>query len=59
MFVGRKTDSGLCRVMSLAEGIDQPYCEFPVPSESNPLAPGAPKWANYVKGVVANYKGKS
>lgn len=59
VFVGRKNDTDQCRVQSLADGIDEPkYVEFPVPSEASPLKPGTPKWANYVKGVVANYKGK-
>lgn len=58
VLVGKKTDSGLCRVLTLAQGTDDPkYVEFQAPSEKSPLAPGTPKWANYVKGVVANYKG--
>jgi galactokinase len=52
--VGRKTESGVCRVETLADGVDDPkYTEFP----SSGLAPGAPKWANYIKGVVANFPG--
>ncbi len=57
--VGKKTDSGLCRVLTTAENADEPkYCEFPAPTPDNPLKPGQPAWANYVKGVVACYKGK-
>ncbi|KAL8578288.1 hypothetical protein ACOMHN_005679 [Nucella lapillus] len=52
--VGKKTDSGTCRVQTLAEGADEPtYTEFPSKSPSA----GSPKWANYVKGVVANFPG--
>jgi len=59
VFVGKKTTSGQCRVLTLAEGVDSPtYTEFTTPTDATPLSPGTPKWANYVKGVVANYKGK-
>lgn len=58
VFVGKRTDSGLCRVLTTAEGTDEPkYTEFPTPTKDAPLTPGQPKWANYVKGVVANFKG--
>ena len=58
VFVGRENGTSQCRVHTLAQGIDElTYVEFPVPSESTNLEPGKPKWANYVKGVVANYKG--
>lgn len=58
VFVGRKTDGDSIRVLSAADGIDDPtFVEFPVPTADRPLAPGLPKWANYVKGVIANYKG--
>ncbi|KAL5018499.1 hypothetical protein ScPMuIL_004221 [Solemya velum] len=57
--VGKRTDSGLCRVTTLAEGVDEPkHVEFPVPNKENSLHPGSPKWANYVKGVVAFFPGK-
>ncbi|XP_061182556.1 galactokinase-like [Saccostrea echinata] len=58
VLVGRKSEGNLCRVLTLADSVDAPnYVEFPVPSAETPLKPGTPKWANYVKGVVANYKG--
>ena len=52
----RRTDN-LCRVVTLSEACDSPKkVEFTVenlkPSES-----GKPKWAEYVKGVVANFHG--
>ena len=54
ILVGRKTEGDTCRVETLAEGADDPtYTEFPTKS----LSPGSPKWANYVKGVVANFPG--
>lgn len=56
--VGKKSEGNLCRVLTLAESVDEPkYVEFPVPSAETPQKPGSPKWANYVKGVVANYIG--
>lgn len=52
--VGRRTQSGLCRVETLNDGADKPkYAEF----STTGLAPGVPKWANYVKGVVAKFPG--
>lgn len=57
LVVGKKTDSGICRVLTLADVGKENYVEFPLPSNKATLSPGEPKWANYVKGVVANYKG--
>ncbi|VDI64233.1 galactokinase-like [Mytilus galloprovincialis] len=57
LLVGKKTDSGICRVLTLASIGKDNYVEFPIPSNKNSLSPGEPMWANYVKGVVANYKG--
>ena len=57
--VGMVTDTGICRVLTTADGCDDPkYTEFSLPGGDPPLAPGTPKWANYVKGIVACYKGK-
>ncbi|XP_071129334.1 galactokinase-like isoform X1 [Mytilus edulis] len=55
--VGKATDSGLCRVLTLADVGEDNYVEFPLPSEDNPLVPGQLHWANYVTGVVAHYVG--
>jgi galactokinase len=42
--------------MTSANGVDEPHLiDFPVPSASAPLSPGKPAWANYVKGVIANF----
>ncbi|XP_078691188.1 galactokinase-like [Branchiostoma floridae x Branchiostoma belcheri] len=57
--VGRRTDTGVCRVLTTAQDADEPkQVEFPVPSTATPLQSGKPAWANYVKGVVANFKGE-
>ncbi|KAK3090426.1 hypothetical protein FSP39_011772 [Pinctada imbricata] len=54
VMVGSKGDGDLCRVLTTAEGVDEPkYVEFSIKDNK----PGTPKWANYVKGVVANYVG--
>ena len=57
--VGQKTDTGICRILTTAAGVDEPkYVEFTLPSPESPLQPAdSPFWANYVKGVVAHYKG--
>jgi galactokinase len=57
VFVGQKTDTGVCRVETLSFEKDS-YTEFPVPTAEKPLEKGWPFWANYVKGVVANFKGE-
>lgn len=50
VIVGKATTSGTCRVETLSDRADEPhYTEFAVAG----LQPGQPKWANYVKGVVA------
>ncbi|XP_070579875.1 galactokinase-like [Ptychodera flava] len=57
--VGNKTSSGVCRVMTTADNVDEPRAvEFPLPSDASPLQPGKPSWSNYVKGVIAKFKGE-
>ncbi|GAB6021267.1 Galactokinase [Chamberlinius hualienensis] len=60
VIVARKNDTGTCRVCTLSSNADEPrLVEFKVPwDEDKPLTPGLPKWANYVKGVIAFFKGK-
>lgn len=56
IIVGDKTEDGVCRLATTAEGVgDLRYIEFPAPTKHNPLKPGLPAWANYVKGVMACY----
>lgn len=56
--VGSKSSGDQCSVVTTTEGADSPHdVQFSLPSEEQPLQPGSPKWANYVKGVVQNYKG--
>ena len=58
VIVGRPTTSGMCRVETLTESADEPrYVEFS--SNKSELAPGKPKWCNYVKGVAAQMQSKT
>nr|CAD7439184.1 unnamed protein product [Timema bartmani] len=55
--VGSRNFSNKCCVVTTYEASDQALeTEFSVPSKEQ-LKPGSPKWANYVKGVVANFEG--
>ncbi|XP_039283612.1 galactokinase [Nilaparvata lugens] len=57
--VGRKNGRNDIQIKTLAENVDQPtMTSFPVPSVTEPLVKGDLKWANYVKGVIANFKGE-
>lgn len=56
ILVGSKNDSNKCHIKTLHGNIDETTVEFPVP-KIVPLKPGLPKWANYIKGIVANFKG--
>lgn len=58
--VGSLNELSVCRIETdpAIDGIDHPkYVEFEVPSATSPIKPGEPKWANYVKGVVASFHG--
>lgn len=55
--VGRKTDSGVCKVLTSANVGNANYVEFPAPTKLCPLVPGDIHWANYVMGVVKHYVG--
>ncbi|KAI0210734.1 Galactokinase [Lamellibrachia satsuma] len=57
LVVGNKTDTGMCRVLTTSPVDGLSYVEFPINSSQEPLAPGKPSWANYVKGVIASYQG--
>lgn len=58
ILVGRERDGDICRIFTLAEGPNEPkLVEFLVPKIQK-LEPGSPKWANYIKGVVAKFPGK-
>lgn len=59
VIVGSPRDDGQICIVTTAQGADEPHkVEFETPSVEKPLTPGAPKWANYVKGVIQHYRGK-
>lgn len=56
VIVGLRNDTEKCTVVTYANVGDEPnVAEFDAPKEDKPLEPGEPKWANYVKGVVAQF----
>jgi len=59
VLVGRPTTSGLCRVVTMAEHVDEPRSvEFQLPKTEADLQPGQPLWANYIKGVITFFPHK-
>ncbi|XP_020386595.1 galactokinase isoform X1 [Rhincodon typus] len=55
--VGCQSADGIISLLTTAKEADEPkQLEFPVPTESKPLSPGIPCWANYVKGVIHHYR---
>ncbi|CAG0903326.1 unnamed protein product [Darwinula stevensoni] len=51
--VGRESQDGKSQVYTMSDAADEPrLVEFVV---KDGLQPGTPKWANYVKGVIANF----
>ncbi|XP_035223648.1 galactokinase-like [Stegodyphus dumicola] len=59
--VGRQSSSRMCRIITTCPYVDDPIeVEFEIPDDESGklLTPGKPMWTNYVKGVVANFKGK-
>ena len=58
LVVGVRTNEKVCHVKTISETVDHPTTtQFDIPTTESPLKPGNPKWANYVKGVVANFHG--
>ncbi|KAM9177683.1 galactokinase isoform 2-T2 [Mergus octosetaceus] len=58
VLVGSPTQDGTISILTTSEAADEPHrVQFPAPSESSPLSPGQPHWANYVKGVIQHYRG--
>lgn len=58
--VGKNTNQNAFRILTTASRADDPkYTTFPKPAQEKPYDINErPKWANYVKGVVANFPGK-
>ncbi|ESO90001.1 hypothetical protein LOTGIDRAFT_192573 [Lottia gigantea] len=56
--VGSKVEGDSCQVLTLSPYLnDEKLANFNIPSKNDTLKPGSPKWANYVKGVVAKFIG--
>ncbi|KAJ2939163.1 hypothetical protein O0L34_g8476 [Tuta absoluta] len=56
--VGAPNSSSTCNVLSVLASGEELKTSFQVPTPQSPLKPGEPAWANYVKGVVANFPGQ-
>ncbi|XP_043570224.1 galactokinase isoform X2 [Chiloscyllium plagiosum] len=57
VLIGCQSADGIISLLTTAKEADEPkQLEFPVPTESKPLSPGVPRWANYVKGVIQHYR---
>jgi len=55
--VGCPSGDNKITIATASESADLPCSvEFASPTPESPLVPGTPKWANYVKGVVQNFK---
>ncbi|RVE45937.1 hypothetical protein evm_009410 [Chilo suppressalis] len=57
LVVGAPNTSKTCTIVTVLATGETLEASFPAPSETQPLKPGVPAWANYVKGVVANFPG--
>lgn len=60
VMIGKKTSNRYCRIVTTCSSADDPKeITFEISKEKPNmiLQPGKPKWANYVKGVIMNYKG--
>ncbi|XP_059853989.1 galactokinase isoform X1 [Delphinus delphis] len=56
VLVGSPRADGLISLLTTSEDADEPRrLQFPLPTTQRPLEPGAPHWANYVKGVIQHY----
>ncbi|CAK1595788.1 unnamed protein product [Parnassius mnemosyne] len=56
LVVGSYNNKEECNILSVLADGQELRTSFPTPSVV-PLKPGSPAWANYVKGVVANFPG--
>lgn len=55
MIVGKKNNSTTCKIISMSTSIGgQSVAEFNC-ADREAIKPGEPKWANYVKGCIANF----
>ncbi|XP_075973405.1 galactokinase-like [Anticarsia gemmatalis] len=57
LIVGSLNNTTECNLVSVLGTGEVVTTSFPSSKSSVPLVPGAPAWANYIKGVVANFPG--
>lgn len=58
MIAGKSHDGRKCKIISLSDVIDANEFEFEAGKRTD-IKPGLPKWANYIKGCIANFICKS
>ncbi|XP_036399930.1 galactokinase [Megalops cyprinoides] len=57
VMVGSRTQDQNVSVVTANEAVEEPRrVDFELPKDNQPLSPGQPNWANYVKGVVQHYR---
>ncbi|KAG7491701.1 hypothetical protein MATL_G00006880 [Megalops atlanticus] len=57
VMVGSRTRDQNVSVVTANEAVEEPRrVDFELPKDNQPLSPGQPNWANYVKGVVQHYR---
>ncbi|KAJ8399766.1 hypothetical protein AAFF_G00408710 [Aldrovandia affinis] len=55
--VGSQTPDQNVSVITATEAVEEPRrVDFVLPKDNQPLPPGKPSWANYIKGVVQHYR---
>ncbi|KAM9258312.1 galactokinase [Cariama cristata] len=58
VLVGSPTQDGTISILTTSVEADEPHrVRFPAPHQGNPLSPGQPRWANYIKGIIQHYRG--
>ncbi|GIY08952.1 galactokinase [Caerostris darwini] len=62
VMVGKKNNDKECHIVTVCPSADNPKeVKFSIPTpgiENTNLKPGKPMWANYIKGVITNFKGQ-
>lgn len=57
--LGKRTNENKCKILTTNKHADDSqYVEFSLPTDLEPLKPGKPNWANYIKGVVQYFDGE-
>ncbi|NWH90169.1 GALK1 Galactokinase, partial [Aegithalos caudatus] len=58
VLVGSPRQDGTISIVTTSAEADEPRrVQFPAPGPGASLSPGLPRWANYIKGVLQNYRG--